>query len=166
MPVLPAELEAEFLNNVAVRRRYVLMFIMCFDVLCYLFRLLAKYVKNKASETSDSGSVLSSLLPQLLNMAFLYLFLGLLNWRSRRLGNGAARQVGAALMPVTGPNVQHAQDTKLCLRQMELSSCSPTEQLQSSATAVHHDMRLRQPAQKPLCPVTILLLSCCSWALP
>eukprot|EP00891_Asterochloris_glomerata_P000074 jgi/Astpho2/74/Aster-04548 len=86
------KLEAEFLNNVAVRRRYVLMFIMCFDVLCYLFRLLAKYVKNKASETSEAGSVLSSLMPQLLNMAFLYVFLGLLNWRSRRLGNGAARQ--------------------------------------------------------------------------
>lgn len=95
LPLLPAELEAEFLNNVAVRRRYVLMFIMCFDVLCYLFRLLAKYVKNKASETSEAGSVLSSLMPQLLNMAFLYVFLGLLNWRSRRLGNGAARQVNA-----------------------------------------------------------------------
>ena len=93
--LLPAELEAEFLNNVAVRRRYVLMFIMCFDVLCYLFRLLAKYVKNKASDTSEPGSVLSSLVPQLLNMAFLYVFLGLLNWRSRRLGNGAARQVNA-----------------------------------------------------------------------
>eukprot|EP00983_Pelagomonas_calceolata_P095471 1158012-Pelagomonas_calceolata.AAC.3 len=33
--------------------------------------------------------------PQLANMALLYLFIGLLNRRSRRLGDAAARQVSA-----------------------------------------------------------------------
>lgn len=85
--------------NVAVRRRYVLMLIFCFDVVCYVFRALVKLLHR--SQDQGSLALLWGMLPQLANMVLLYTFLVLLNRRSRRLGNGAAKQVFVVLCSVT-----------------------------------------------------------------
>ena len=86
---VPAAVEAEFQQHVAIRRRPILLLLFCFDVICYLFRMAVKFVKTDISFTA----LCKGILPQLCNMAFLWFFLGLLNRRSRRLGDSAARQV-------------------------------------------------------------------------
>ena len=82
-------MEAEFQQDVAVRRRPILLLVFCFDVTCYLFRMVVKYVKTDVTLVA----LVKGMFPQLCNMVFLYTFLGLLNRRSRRLGDSAARQV-------------------------------------------------------------------------
>ena len=84
-----AAVEAEFQQHVAVRRRPILLLVFCFDVICYLFRMCVKFTNTIVT----FPAILTGILPQLCNMAFLYFFLGLLNRRSRRLGDNAARQV-------------------------------------------------------------------------
>lgn len=83
-------MEGEYLSEVAIRRRPVLLFIFCFDVACYVYRLAAKCV------VADEGflGLLTSMGPQLANMAFLYGVLFVVNQRSCRKGPFAARQVG------------------------------------------------------------------------
>ncbi|KAG2429247.1 hypothetical protein HXX76_011016 [Chlamydomonas incerta] len=92
-----AALEGEYLASVARRRWPVLVFIFCFDVSCYLFRITAKLIKilldaEPAGLLRRAADLAREFVPQLANMAVLYLFLGLLNRRSRRLGDKAARQ--------------------------------------------------------------------------
>ena len=85
-------LEAAYLADVAKQRRPVLMCIFFFDVACYAFRLLAHGV------TTGHMSVLRRLvaiLPQVLNMVALHSMVAWVNWRSRRVGVSAARQVHA-----------------------------------------------------------------------
>ena len=84
------EVEGQFLADVAQRRWPVLIFIFCFDVGCYVLRLLARLV---ASVRYGFMELVSEMGPQLANMACCYLVLGLVNARSRRLGDLAARQV-------------------------------------------------------------------------
>ena len=86
-----AEVEGQYLADVAKRRWPVLIFVFCFDVGCYLLRLGAKLL---AGEPTTPVGLISSLSPQLANMAMCYLFLSYVNRRSRRLGDHAARQVG------------------------------------------------------------------------
>lgn len=83
-----AAVEAEFQQHVAVRRRPILLLVFCFDVICYLFRMAAKFVRTDIA----LAELMRGILPQLCNMMLLYTFLGLLNRRSRRLGDSAARQ--------------------------------------------------------------------------
>ncbi|KAA6420686.1 MAG: histidine kinase [Trebouxia sp. A1-2] len=80
--------EAEFQQHVAVRRRPILLLVFCFDVICYLFRMAAKFVRTNIM----LAELMRGIFPQLCNMMLLYTFLGLLNRRSRRLGDSAARQ--------------------------------------------------------------------------
>ena len=87
--VVSAAVEAEFQQHVAVRRRPILLLVFCFDVICYLFRMVAKFVRTDIMLTE----LVRGIFPQLCNMMLLYTFLGLLNRRSRRLGDSAARQV-------------------------------------------------------------------------
>ena len=75
--------------NIAKRRLRVLVAIFIFDILCYLFRII---IKAAAAHTT-AVSLARDLGPQLGNMVLLYSVLGLVNGRSRRLGNNAARQV-------------------------------------------------------------------------
>ncbi|KAL0047756.1 hypothetical protein WJX82_011186 [Trebouxia sp. C0006] len=83
-----AAVEAEFQQHVAVRRRPILLLVFCFDVICYLFRMAAKFVRTDIA----LAELVRGIFPQLCNMMLLYTFLGLLNRRSRRLGDSAARQ--------------------------------------------------------------------------
>ena len=87
--VVCAGVEAEFQQHVAVRRRPILLLVFCFDVICYLFRMAAKFVRTDIA----LAELVRGIFPQLCNMMLLYTFLGLLNRRSRRLGDSAARQV-------------------------------------------------------------------------
>ncbi len=87
--VVYAAVEAEFRQHVAVRRRPILLLVFCFDVMCYLFRMAAKYVRTDIT----LAALVRGIFPQFCNMMLLYTFLGLLNRRSRRLGDSAARQV-------------------------------------------------------------------------
>lgn len=91
-----AEYEGDYLGEVAKLRWPVLLFIFCFDIGCFLFRAAAKFVNIALTEASvnavGTAVVLGELGPQLANMCVLYLFLGLLNRRSRKLGDRAARQ--------------------------------------------------------------------------
>ncbi|KAK9815291.1 hypothetical protein WJX72_001151 [[Myrmecia] bisecta] len=89
-------LEGQYLADVANRRWPVYIFIFCFDVACYSFRLTAKRLRSNAT----SATVLTEVAPQLANMAMLYIFLGLLNGRSRRMGARAARQEEYLLITV------------------------------------------------------------------
>lgn len=86
-----AEVEGEYLADVAKRRWPVLVFVFCFDVGCYLLRLGAKLLSGHQGLTPVG--LIYSLSPQLANMAMCYLFLTYVNRRSRRLGDAAARQV-------------------------------------------------------------------------
>lgn len=86
-----AEVEGQYLADVAKRRWPVLVFVFSFDVGCYLLRLGAKLLSGHQGVTSVG--LIHNLSPQLANMAFCYLFLTYVNRRSRRLGNKAARQV-------------------------------------------------------------------------
>ncbi|KXZ42128.1 hypothetical protein GPECTOR_199g356 [Gonium pectorale] len=90
-------LEGEYLAEVAKRRWPVLLFIFCFDITCYIFRISAKCFRPGAIPgplqfLRCSFGYAREFAPQLANMAVLYFFLGLLNKRSRRLGDKAARQ--------------------------------------------------------------------------
>ncbi len=87
--VVYAAVEAEFRQHVAVRRRPILLLVFCFDVICYLFRMAAKFVRTDIT----LAALVRGIFPQFCNMMLLYTFLGLLNRRSRRLGDSAARQV-------------------------------------------------------------------------
>ena len=89
-----ADVEAVFQQHVAIRRRPVLFLVFCFDVMCYLFRMAAKFAKTDVS----LAVLCNGIMPQLCNMGLLYFFLGLLNRRSRRLGDSAARQVHVHLL--------------------------------------------------------------------
>lgn len=80
-------IEADYLTDVARKRWPVLIFIFCFDVLSYCFRTTAKFTRGEAA-----WQVVREMGPQLLNMALLYTFVGVLNARSRRKGVLAARQ--------------------------------------------------------------------------
>jgi hypothetical protein len=86
-----AEVEGQYLADVAKRRWPVLVFVFSFDVGCYLLRLGAKLLSGHQGVTPVG--LIHNLSPQLANMAFCYLFLTYVNRRSRRLGNKAARQV-------------------------------------------------------------------------
>lgn len=88
-----AEVEGQYLADVAKRRWPVLIFVFCFDVGCYLLRLGAKLLANHPKVTPVG--LIQSLLPQLANMACCYAFLSYVNRRSRRMGDRAARQVPA-----------------------------------------------------------------------
>ncbi|DBA83742.1 TPA: hypothetical protein ACH3X1_006273 [Trebouxia sp. C0004] len=83
-----AAVEAEFQQDVAIRRRPILLLVFCFDVICYLFRMAAKFLRTDIK----LAALMRSIFPQFCNMMLLYTFLGLLNRRSRRLGDSAARQ--------------------------------------------------------------------------
>ena len=85
-----AEVEGQFLADVAQRRWPVLIFIFCFDVGCYILRLLVRLVVSVRYGFVD---LVTEMGPQLANMACCHLVLGLVNARSRRLGDLAARQV-------------------------------------------------------------------------
>ena len=80
-------LEAEYLIDVARRRKFVLGFIFVFDVVCFLFRFTMKKVYQ-----SGHTSFRKDFVPQALNMGALYCILTAVNRRSRRLGSSAARQ--------------------------------------------------------------------------
>jgi hypothetical protein len=97
--------EGQFLADVAQRRWPVLIFIFCFDVFCYILRLGARLVANVRYGLVELAAEMG---PQLANMGFCYLFLGLVNARSRRGGDIASRQVrGAAptCMPSRQSNI-------------------------------------------------------------
>ena len=83
-------MEGQFLADVAQRRWPVLIFIFCFDVGCYVLRLLARLLANVRYGFMELATEMG---PQLANMACCYLVLGVVNARSRRLGDVAARQV-------------------------------------------------------------------------
>ena len=85
-------MEGQFLADVAQRRWPVLIFIVCFDVFCYMLRLGARLVTNVRFGLVDLAAEMG---PQLANMGFCYLFLGLVNTRSRRGGGIASRQVSS-----------------------------------------------------------------------
>jgi hypothetical protein len=55
-----AEVEGEFLGEVAKKRWPVLVFIFCFDVLCFLFRFTAKLSGTAGSPDGEAGCLLSS----------------------------------------------------------------------------------------------------------
>ena len=78
--------------DVAKQRRPVLMCVFFFDIACYVFRLAAYGVAG--DELGVLGR-LGAILPQLLNMIALHSIVAWVNWRSRRLGVNAARQVRA-----------------------------------------------------------------------
>ena len=90
----PADVEGQFLADVAQRRWPVLIFIFCFDVFCYILRLGARLVANVRYGIVELAAEMG---PQLANMGFCYLFLGLVNARSRRGGDIASRQVNGVL---------------------------------------------------------------------
>lgn len=48
--VVHAEVEGEYLGEVANRRWPVLIFIFCFDVFCFLFRFVAKWTAASADQ--------------------------------------------------------------------------------------------------------------------
>lgn len=48
-----AEVEGEFLGEVAKKRWPVLIFIFCFDVLCFLFRFTAKLTSTTGSSDGE-----------------------------------------------------------------------------------------------------------------
>ena len=83
-------LEAEYMADVAKQRRPVLMCIFCFDIACYIFRVA---VHGVATGGSGLLGKLGTILPQMLNMIALHSIVAWVNWRSRRLGVSAARQV-------------------------------------------------------------------------
>ena len=85
-----ADVEGQFLADVAQRRWPVLIFIFCFDVFCYMLRLGARLAANVRFGLVELAAEMG---PQLANMGFCYLFLGLVNTRSRRGGGMASRQV-------------------------------------------------------------------------
>jgi len=87
-----ADVEGQFLADVAQRRWPVLIFIFCFDVFCYMLRLGARLAANVRFGLVELAAEMG---PQLANMGFCYLFLGLVNTRSRRGGGMASRQVSA-----------------------------------------------------------------------
>lgn len=87
----PAEVEGQYLADVAKRRWPVLVFVFSFDVGCYMLRLGAKLLSGHQGVTPVR--LIYNLSPQLANMAMCYLFLTYVNRRSRRLGDSAARQV-------------------------------------------------------------------------
>jgi len=91
--------EGQFLADVAQRRWPVLIFIFCFDVFCYMLRLGARLAANVRFGLVELAAEMG---PQLANMSFCYLFLGLVNTRSRRGGGMASRQVSACSLQECG----------------------------------------------------------------
>lgn len=100
-----AEVEGQYLADVAKRRWPVLIFVFCFDVGCYLLRLGAKLLADHPKVTPVG--LIQSLAPQLANMACCYAFLSYVNRRSRRMGDRAARQV-----PALPPRTCHTSRSK------------------------------------------------------
>lgn len=86
------DVEGQYLRDVAARRMPVLVFVFCFDVACFLFRMLAKLVASFGPGWATSVLVLYEITPQLTNMAILYTALGFVNRRARKSGGKAARQ--------------------------------------------------------------------------
>ena len=89
-PLCCPGLEAEYMADVAKQRRPVLMCIFFFDIACYIFRVA---VHGVATGGSGLLGKLGTILPQMLNMIALHSIVAWVNWRSRRLGVNAARQV-------------------------------------------------------------------------
>ncbi|GAX73564.1 hypothetical protein CEUSTIGMA_g1015.t1 [Chlamydomonas eustigma] len=90
-------LERQYLAVNAKNRWPILFSIFCFDVVCFIIRTTAKVMQSTYSHDGDAASALlgisEGILPQLGGMMALYTFLYLLNLRSRRLGDLAAKQL-------------------------------------------------------------------------
>lgn len=84
------ETEGEYLAEVAATRWPVLVLIGSFDLACLLVRFLARLAR---APSRGAWAVVGSLTVQVANLVALYSFMHLLNWRSRRMGTSAARQV-------------------------------------------------------------------------
>lgn len=80
--------------GVAKQRRLVLACLFLFDLACYAIRLLAHGML-----TGKMGVLgrMAAILPQMLNMLALHSVVAWVNWRARRLGVTAARQVTTPL---------------------------------------------------------------------
>ncbi|BDA48630.1 probable histidine kinase 3 [Coccomyxa sp. Obi] len=76
-----SDLEGKFMQAAAKERWPVLMAIFCFDLVTYSIRVGAKAVKEGPAAVPPA---LMALMPQLLNMAVLYLAIHWINRRSRR----------------------------------------------------------------------------------
>jgi hypothetical protein len=80
----------------------VLLALLMFDTLCYCFRIAARVAQLLMGGQGGMNSLARDFGPQLANMIVLYLFLGLLNRRSRRHGDTAARQEEVLISTCTG----------------------------------------------------------------
>lgn len=59
-----AQVEGEFLGEVAKKRWPVLIFIFCFDVLCFLFRFTAKLSSTTGSPDGEALGTTAAALPR------------------------------------------------------------------------------------------------------
>lgn len=93
-------MEAEYMADVARQRRPILMCVFVFDIAIYLFRLGFYGVK---SAHQDFVGRATTIMPQMINMIALHSIVGWVNWRSRRLGSDATREVGLVLIDTGDP---------------------------------------------------------------
>ena len=93
-----AGLEAQYMQEIAKERWPVLIAIFCFDLVTYAIRLGARTLTDGLL---GLPAALAGMLPQLTNMAVLYLAIHAINRRSRR----ASGKIWAACQVTTRPSL-------------------------------------------------------------